>query len=81
MEVCKSSVYVRCAYGVHWHFYLPCPLLRMCLLLSHPALGAGLERDLTQNNRVPRKSACTSTTSNTHNKTHEPQENPGKTGK
>ena len=21
MEVCKSSVYVRCAYGVHWHFY------------------------------------------------------------
>ena len=23
MEVCKSSVYVRCAYGVHWHFYPP----------------------------------------------------------
>ena len=21
MEVCKSGVYVRCSYGVHWHFY------------------------------------------------------------
>ena len=26
IEACKSSVYVRCAYGVHWHFYPPVDL-------------------------------------------------------